>query len=394
VIDECSALLQAELGLDIRTVLYPEPSRRDEAAELLARTYITQPAIFIVSYATARVFLDLGLQPELLIGHSVGEYVAAVVADVMTLEEALLAVAFRGRLIYALPRGSMLAVLKSEADLAGILPDTLDIAVINSPELVVVSGPDEAIADFAAGMAQQKVFTKLLPTSHAFHSRMMAPSLDAYRERFRRVTLRAPRIPIISTVTGKPMSLEQATDHEYWVQHVVDPVRFAAAAQEALRRDSLVLVECGPGHSLESAVRRQLPAQTPHAVISTLREGVDALTAIDTALAKLWIEEHSVDFARHFGSERCRKVPFPLLPFARTRYSIDFSANASVDAAEKNPRRPDPAAWYSQPAWRRTPAVAHVPRLERAPVDADPYWLVFVADALGEQLAATLRARG
>jgi acyl transferase domain-containing protein/acyl carrier protein len=394
VIDECAALLQADLGLDIRTVLYPDAGRRDEAAELLALTYITQPAIFIVSYATARVFLALGLQPELLIGHSVGEYVAAVIAGVMTLEQALLAVAFRGRLIYSLPKGSMLAVLKSEAELAGVLPDTLDVAVINSPELVVVSGPDEAIADFAARMAQQKVFTKLLPTSHAFHSRMMAPSLDAYREHFRSVTLQAPRIPIISTVSGKPMSAEQATDHEYWVQHVVDPVRFAAAAQEALARDSLIFVECGPGHSLESAIRRQLPANAPHAVTSTLKEGIDALAAIDAALARLWVEERAVDFARHFDSAGCRKVPFPLLPFARTRYSIDFSANATIDAADKNPRKPEPSTWYSQPAWRRTPAIAHVPRLERAQADGEPVWLVFVADALGEQIAATLHARG
>lgn len=394
VIDHCATLLQPELKLDIRSVLYPDPARRDEAAELLARTYITQPAIFIVSYATARVFLDLGLRPELLIGHSVGEYVAAVIAEVMTLEEALLAVAFRGRLIYSLPKGSMLAVLKSEAELAGVLPDSLDVAVINSPELVVVSGPDEAIADFAARMTQQKVFTKLLPTSHAFHSRMMAPSLGAYREHFGRVSLRPPRIPIISTVTGKPMSAEQATDHEYWVQHVVDPVRFAAAAQEALARDSLIFLECGPGHSLESAIRRQLPAQATHAVISTLKEGVDALAAIDSALARLWVEEHAVDLARHFGTEGCRKVPFPLLPFARTRYSIDFSANAAVDAAEKNPRKPDPSGWYSLPAWRRTPAVAHMPRLERSLADGEPMWLVFVADALGEQLASTLRSRG
>jgi acyl transferase domain-containing protein len=394
VIDHCAALLETELGLDIRDVLYPDAARRDEAAQLLARTFITQPAIFMVSYATARVFLDLGLQPQVLIGHSVGEYVAAVIAEVMTLEQALLAVAFRGRLIYALPKGSMLAVLKSEAELAGVLPDTLDVAVINSPELVVVSGPDEEIAQFAARMAQQKVFTKRLPTSHAFHSRMMAPSLDAYREHFRRVTLRAPRIPIISTVTGKPMTAEQATDHEYWVQHVVDPVRFADAARAALTHESLIFVECGPGHSLESAIRRQLPAQATHAVISTLKEGDDALAAVDAALAKLWVEEHVVNLARHFGSEGCRKVPFPLLPFARTRYSIDFSANASVDAAEKNPRKPDPASWYSLPAWRRTPAVAHVPRLERAQVDGEPVWLVFVADALGEQLASTLRARG
>jgi len=394
-IDHCATLLQDELGLDIRDVLYPAPERREEAAERLARTYVTQPAIFMVSYATARVFEDLGLAPDLLIGHSVGEYVAAVVAGVMTLEDALRAVAYRGRLIWSLPRGSMLAVLKSEAALAGVLPDTLDIAVVNSPELVVVSGPDDAIDAFAAQMARENVFTKRLPTSHAFHSRMMTASLEPYRAHFRAVALSAPRIPIISTVTGLPLTPEQATDHEYWVQHVVEPVRFAAAAQEALRQESVVFLECGPGHSLESAVRRQLPASPTHAVISTLKEGVDALAAIDGALARLWVEERAVDFARHFGSAGCRKVPFPLLPFARTRYSIDFSANASNDPVEKNPRRDDPATWYAQPSWRRTPGVAYVPRLEAASgEDGAPLWIVFAADALGEQVVATLRGRG
>ncbi|CAB3773118.1 type I polyketide synthase [Paraburkholderia humisilvae] len=394
VIDECATLLLSELGLDIRTVLYPDPDKRDEAAQLLARTYITQPAIFMVSYATACVFLDLGLEPELLIGHSVGEYVAATVAGVMKLEEALRMIALRGRLVYELPKGSMLAVLKSEAELAEVLPDTLDIAVVNSPELVVVSGPDEAINGFAEQMARQQVYTKLLPTSHAFHSRMMAPCLDAYRQHLRLVTLRAPTIPIISTVTGKTMTAEQATDHEYWVQHVVDAVRFDAATREAMTRDSLIFLECGPGHSLESAMRRQLPAQSQHAVISTLREDIDALAAFDMALARLWVEEKKVDFARYFGTQGCRKVEFPLLPFARTPYCIDFSANAKPDEGEKNPRKSSSTDWYSQPAWRKTAAVAHVPRVERAQGDGDSLWLVFTDDGLGDAIVAALRERG
>ncbi|MBX3688622.1 type I polyketide synthase [Dokdonella sp.] len=392
-IDDCARLLTGQLGRDIREVLYPDPSRRDQAAELLAQTHITQPAIFMVSYATARVFEQAGLRPDILIGHSVGEYVAAVVAGVMTLEQALLAVAFRGHLIHSLPGGSMLAVLKSESELQSILPDDLDIAVINSPELVVVSGTDEAIAAFAEQMAGQKVFCKKLPTSHAFHSRMMRASLDAYRQHFRGITLAPPQIPIMSTVTGKQLSAAQATDHEYWVQHVVDPVRFGAAAAETMRKESLVFLECGPGHSLESAVRRQLAPQSTHAVISTLKEGVDAVAAVDGALARLWVEDHKVDLAAYFGTAACRKVPFPLLPFARTRYCIDFAANASLDGAERNPRKEDPATWYAVPGWRRTPSAMHAPRLETDAPESAPIWLVFAADPLAQACASTLRQR-
>ncbi len=395
VIDECAALLAPELGLDIRAILYPEPEGREEAAELLARTYITQPAIFMVSYATARAFMALDLAPELLIGHSVGEYVAATLSGVMALEDALRAIALRGRLVYELPKGSMLAVLKSESELAGLLPDTLDVAVVNSPELVVVSGPDAEISAFAEAMSRQNVYTKLLPTSHAFHSRMMVPCLDAYREHFRHIPLHAPNIPIISTVTGEPMTAEQATDHEYWVQHVVDAVRFDAAARTAMAHDSRIFLECGPGHSLESAVRRQIPAQSQHVVVSTLREDMDALAAFDLALARLWVEDVTVDFPGYFGTRHCRKVAFPLLPFARKPYSIDFSANTRVDEDENNnPRKSSSADFYAQPAWRKTPAVAHVPRVESAPPEGEPLWLVFSADAFGDQIATVLRTRG
>ncbi len=392
-IDHCAAVLQDEIQLDIREILYPPDAGLHNARDLIARTYVTQPAIFSVSYATARVFLHLGLKPDALIGHSVGEYVAAVIAGVMTLDDALRAVARRGKLVYDLPQGSMLAVLRTEAQLRAELPDALDIAVINSPELCVVSGPTPDINAFGKKLEKTGVFSKHLPTSHAFHSRMMTPCLDAYRDYFKSVPLSAPKIPIISTVKAAVMQDDVATDHEYWVQHVLEPVLFGGAVARQFAQGPAVFLECGPGQSLESAVKRVLEKGMQHASIGTLNEGVDAVTALDIAIGNLWTEGMKVDYsAWQQGTPTPQKVPCPLLPFQHTSYRIDFSASAT--ASGENEKIESIDDWYYAPSWKRTPPIDKVIANK---VDADVlpvHYLVFSDDALGENLIARIAEKG
>jgi len=392
-IDHCAAVLQDEIGLDIRKVLYPPQSGMEDARDLIARTYITQPAIFSVSYATAQVFLHLGVKPDALIGHSVGEYVAAVIAGVMQPDDALRAVARRGKLVYDLPQGSMLAVLKTEEQLRADLPDALDIAVINSPELCVVSGPTPDIDAFGKKMEKAGVFSKHLPTSHAFHSRMMTPCLQAYRDYFKSIPLSAPKIPIISTVKAAVMQDDVATDHEYWVQHVLEPVLFGAAVAHQFADGPAVFLECGPGQSLESAVKRVLEKGMPHASIGTLNEGVNAVTALDIAIGKLWVEGVNIDYsAWQEDAPTPQKVPCPLLPFQHTSYRIDFSASAM--ASNENEKIENIDDWYYTPSWKRTPPVNKVIANDVDSGDLPVHYLVFSDDSLGETLIARLAGKG
>ena len=394
VVDHCAKTLLPILELDIREVLYPTADKRAEAEDLIGRTYITQPAIFIISYAIARVFESYGLKPDTLIGHSVGEYVAAAISGVMDADDALRAVAHRGRLVYDLPQGSMLAVLKSEEEMLAILPDELDIAVINSPELVVVSGQTKDIEAFGAKMKEEGVFSKHLPTSHAFHSQMMVPCLDAYRDYFKNIPLNTPNIPIISTVTGEEMTNEQATDHEYWVQHVLNPVLFSKAVQHQFAQAPTVFLECGPGQSLESAVKRQVSNDDPHASIGTLNEGKNAVIALNYAIGKLWVEDITLDYGACFNSTGLTKVPFPLLPFNRTPYRIDFSANASGDDEDKNQKITDIDQWYHVPSWQRTASVERVARNQTKPTELPVQWIIFSNEQLCDSIVAKLESQG
>lgn len=392
-IDFCAVALKPMLDLDIREVIYPDEKNRAEAAVLLDRTYITQPAIFMVSFALARVFQKEGLLPDALIGHSVGEYVAATLSGIMSLEDAIKSVAFRGKLIYDLPKGSMLAVLLSESELKKVLPKELDIAVINSPELVVVSGETPDIEAFAAILQKENIFSKQLSTSHAFHSRMMLSSLEGYREFFKDIVLHKPTIPIISTVTGKKLSNEEAQDHEYWVQHVVEPVLFAAATASKLSDPSVVFLECGPGQSLESAVKRQLQQGMPHAVIGSLYEGEDSVNALNTAFGKLWIESVAIDFERRFDSSLYHKVRYPLLPFNRKSYRLDLSENNTSSEVE-NIKKENVEEWFYIPSWKRTAAINLVPANEIETNQLPLKWLVFSSDATSDAIAKKIRAKG
>lgn len=393
-IDYCATTLQSIIGIDIRTIIFPSDQDAEKSKEQIDHTYITQPAIFMISYALANTLQNYGVKPDKLIGHSVGEYVAAAISGIMSLEDALKSVAIRGKLVFDLPQGSMLAVLMSEEELVKILPKELCVAVINSPELVVVSGETEHIEAFAKKLKEDKVFNKLLPTSHAFHSTMMEPCLEEYADFFKTVTLHAPKIPVISTVTGKILTDEEAQSQEYWINHVVDPVRFGDAASQVLENESAVFFECGPGQSLESAVKRRVTKEMKHAVISTLPEKADAVISMDHALGRLWMENIPVDFDVRYDSSEYDKMPFPLLPFNRKSYLVDFSAKSSNLAVGENIKSPMVEDWYFVPSWKKTSAIDFLPKIEKEATDTDEKWLVFVESELSKAVVENLKSQG
>ncbi|MCX6250876.1 MAG: beta-ketoacyl synthase N-terminal-like domain-containing protein [Bacteroidetes bacterium] len=362
-IDECSVILKEELGFDIRTVLFPAAADEEAASLKINETHITQPALFIVSYAQAQLLISLGLQPDMLIGHSVGEYVAATISGVFSLEDALKAVARRGRLIQALPSGAMLAVLLTGEQLGPILPDGLEIAVVNSPGLCVVSGLEAMIDRFAVELDKTKTYNKKIPTSHAFHSAMMEPALPAFAEFFKEIRLSAPTIPIASTVTGQWMTSEDATNPDFWVKHVRKTVRFADAAKLCLDTAPAVFVESGPGQSLESAVKRQLTKDSPHAVISTipaLDNKTDPLICFYSSLGQIWANGDYFQWEL-FDKSRRKLISYPGYPFERKPYIIDLSRKDGAKAKSENKKKSDINQWFYIPGWKRTAPPQRMP---------------------------------
>jgi len=337
-IDRCSELLHAELELDLRQVLYPGDGHTDTAEEQLLQTRITQPALFAVEYAMAKLWMSWGVKPSAMIGHSVGEYVAGCLAGVFSLEDALRLVAARARLVQEQPRGAMVAVRLSEKDVQSLLGSHLSLAAINAPNLCVVSGAFDAIEAFEKQLGEKGIAGRRLKTSHAFHSAMMDPVLAPFTELLTQTPLNPPRIPYVSNVTGRSVTEAEATDPAYWASHVRQSVRFAEGIGEFFKDTRYVLLEVGPGQTL-ATLARQHPAhaaeQTVLASLST--PGADETHSMLTALGKLWLAGVNVDWKGFYEHERRRRVPLPAYPFERKRYWVEPPARVrSPDAARPN----------------------------------------------------------
>jgi amino acid adenylation domain-containing protein len=333
-IDRCAALLGPLTDLDLRAVLYPAtPSA--EAQQRLMSTVAAQPAIFSVEYALAKLWMSWGIIPQAMIGHSVGEFVAAVIAGVFSLHDALTVVAARGRLMQQLPGGAMLAVRLAEKEVVALLPESLALAAINGPELCVVSGPFDAIDGFEKLLGTRQVVTRRLHTSHAFHSAMVDPVIAPLRELIQTLSLSAPNIPYVSCVTGTWIRAEEATSPDYWARHARNPVRFAdgIAAAAAEGAGTSIMLEVGPGATL-SALAAQSKRARQIAVISSMQDAArarDDRECLLESLGRLWVRGVRPLWPAVHASPRSR-VALPTYPFERVRHWIDAPVPAAGDA--------------------------------------------------------------
>ncbi|MDQ2695277.1 MAG: SDR family NAD(P)-dependent oxidoreductase, partial [Pseudomonadota bacterium] len=377
-VDRCAELLKPHLHLDLREVLYP--ANDSEAAARLQQTALAQPALFVIGYALARLWQSWGITPSALLGHSLGEYVAACLAGVFTLEDALALVAARGRLMQALPAGAMLSVPLGEAELIPLLNPALSLAAVNAADACVVSGPLAAIDDFAQTLKAQGIEGVRLRTSHAFHSAMLEPVLGVFAEQVAQIALKPPQIPYLSNLTGGWITPEQAVDPHYWTRHLRQTVRFADNVQALRDSGDWLLLEAGPG-ALAGLVRQvPLLASLPHP-----RQPQDDQAAALAALGRLWLAGAAVDWEAFHGGGR-RRLPLPTYPFQRQRFWIE-----ATPAIERPRPRRDPAQWFHVPVWQRAIAPVHRPG---APLPQTG-WLLFADDCgLGAQLAQRLAAAG
>lgn len=361
--DACCAAMSGTLDFDLRQRVFKG------GADALTATGTTQPATFALEYSLARLWLARGLQPVALIGHSVGEFVAAVLAEVMSLADACRLVARRGALMQALPAGSMLSVRLPASTLESRLPADLSLAAENGPNACVVAGPTGAIEAFSSLLESEGVVTRRLVTSHAFHSSMMDPAVEPFEAELREVALSAPRIPIVSTVTGTWMTAEQATDPSYWSTHLREPVRFSPAIETALARDGVAFVEAGPRATLSMLVRQHGKAGAdPIAAVASLGDSPDTEARhFALALGQMWTL--GIDLPSPDSGTR-RRVVLPTYPFERKRVWLDIAPSVAAQTPVASPAlalslpTPEPAlSSLESPNVPITPAQSRRPRL-------------------------------
>nr|QEO74853.1 Beta-ketoacyl synthase [uncultured bacterium] len=407
-LDRCADLLLEAAGWDLRAVLYPAPGREAEAEARLTRTEVTQPALFAVEYALARLWQSWGVEPEAMLGHSVGEYVAACVAGVLSVEEAVRVVAARGRLMGAQPAGAMLAVGLGEEEVRARLATEqgagLWLAAVNGAEACVVAGEEQAVARWEADLTAEGLLAKRLKTSHAFHSGLMEGALAEFGAEVGRVELRAPRVAYVSNVTGRWVTAAEATDAAYWVKHLRETVRFDDGLRLLLEQPNTILLEVGPGKTLSGLARRHAAGGPSQITLSSLPEaarrgasGESAAASVLQALGRLWLAGVSVDWQGFNAQERRRRVPLPTYPFERQRYWIE-AATTGAKKTEAAPattgRLKDIADWFYAPVWKQS--VAPRARGERTDVGkGDAAW-VFLLDecGLGESVARRVEQGG
>jgi amino acid adenylation domain-containing protein len=333
--DECLAALPPETAARLRKLLLGEIGDVDDGSEL-TRTELAQPALFTIGYALARLLGSWGLAPHAMLGHSVGELVAACLAGVFTLPDAVRVVAARGRLMQRMAPGAMLAVSLPEAEIRKRLEadSALALAAVNADDLTVVAGPDEAVEQLRQRLSAEDVAHRPLHTSHAFHSAMMEPMADAFATELSGVVFSPPRVPYLSNRTGTWVTAEQATDPAYWVGHVRDTVRFGdgvRALREWAGDASLAFLELGPGHTLCTLARETVRAAAIP-LLPAANEPRDEQESVLEGVGRLWAAGAEVDLGRLAGPGR--RVSLPTYPFRRRRYWIDGGGSTEADEAQ------------------------------------------------------------
>ena len=325
-LDTCAETLKPILDVDIRDLIYPQPGDEERASKQLQNTIYTQPAIFSIEYSLARVWMDLGIEPVAVIGHSMGEFTAACVAEVFDLETGLKLIAMRGQIMQELEPGRMLTVMLPATEAEVYLNDRLSVSVINTPSSCVLSGDAEAIEAVKNIFDEKGIYCRLLDTSHAFHSHMMDPVLEKYREFASGMTFSDPLIPIVSTVRGDWASPDDIISPDYWADNIRQPVQFADSVRKLFSWPEWILMEIGPGNTLTTLAKQHPEIPSAQVAVQTMRhpkQQQDDNAFILEALGRLWSCGYPLVWERLYRENPVYKIPLPTYAFQRIRCWID-----------------------------------------------------------------------
>lgn len=316
--DWCFEWLQTYIGIDYKEVLYPQSGNNTD--EKIRQTQFAQVLIFVVEYALAKTLITWGIKPRVVIGHSIGEFVAACISGVMKLEEALSIVVRRGQLMQKLPKGAMLSVALSEKEVLPLLKEGLEIAAVNGPKLCVVAGEIEAIEQLEEELMALNFQFSRLHTSHAFHSKMVEPILDEFEQVIDGIQLRPPQISYLSNLTGKYVSKEEVTSKEYWVRHLRETVRFNDGIEELLLMKHAMLIEVGAGNTLATLIKRHPAKKDGHTIVNTLRQVQEIENDIHYLFHKLgiiWGSGIQLDWEKFSDNVMVQRISLPTYPYQR-----------------------------------------------------------------------------
>ncbi len=382
-------------GLDLRRMLNRAPVDDGAQARQLNETLIAQPAVFVIEYAMARLLMRWGIRPHAMLGYSIGEYVAACLSGVLSLEDALLLVAKRAQMIQTLPTGSLLAVPLAEDEVRDYLSEQLWVAAVNGPALCVLAGSTEAIKECEQKLLRKDIACRRLPTSHPFHSELLAPIAEQFTGLVRKVKLNAPQIPYISNVTGTWITRADVQDPGYWAKHMCQAVRFADGLTELWQEPRRVMLELGPGQSLTSLALQARPVDNAadRVALPSLRNSYEQqhdMAFLLGTLAKLWLAGVSPDWSQVHGDRPRRRVPLPTYNFDRRYYWLPEANGDRSKPSVQLEKQADMKNWFYLPSWKRTVPVSSL-NIESAPES----WLIFIDDGgLGLRVAALLEQAG
>jgi phthiocerol/phenolphthiocerol synthesis type-I polyketide synthase E len=353
-LDRCAELLKPEMGADLRSYIYPDADSPN-AAFYMRQTSIGLPALFVIEYATARLLMHWGIQPDALIGHSLGEYVAACLAGVFSLQDALSLVLTRSRLLQRVPKGAMLSIPLGKEDLQPLLNERLWVAAVNGPAQSVISGTLEAVDELAGCLEKSEIDFSRIPIEVSSHSGIVEPILPPLLDFLRTIELHPPQLPLISNVTGTWILPEEAMDPQYWVRHLRNTVLFSDGVAELCKTPNRVFLEAGPGHTLATLVRAQAPAGNGTVVTTSLRHTFDKKSDCEVmlgTLGKLWSFGVVPDWRAFYANESRSRVPLPAYPFERKRYWIDAQNTSERGPVRGTGKEFDSDQWFYVPVWK------------------------------------------
>jgi len=401
-IDRCFDILESIMGQDIKPFLYPEKTteaqRQEESSvsdEKINDVLYSGPIKFAFEYSIARLVMHWGIQPYAMVGHSFGEYIAACLAGVFSLEDALAMVVLRGQVMEKTAPGAMMSVALSEQELIPLLGDTLSLAAVNTHSLCIVSGPIDAVKEFEKQLNEGGVETIRLNFPRAGHSKLMQPILPEFEARFRQVPLNKPQIPYISGLTGQWITAQQAADPAYWCRHMKEPIRFTDCLTTLLNECRPILVQMGSDRGLPLFVSQHPDIKPDNLTFNLVRHPKDTMSDVHYLLEKigrLWLYGVPIHWDAFYSEEKRFRVPLPGYPFEPQRFPIStdpFKLGAEIVAGgvlSLSTRKPDMSEWFYLPTWTRArlPKAANEENLAAKPKS----WLVFDD---GGSLAARLR---
>jgi iturin family lipopeptide synthetase A len=395
-LDCCFDILKSLMGYDIKEILYPSLSVSSgfglrlptaSMAKNINQTEVTQPIIFVFEYALAKLLIHWGITPDALIGYSFGEYMAACLAGVFSLEDALALIVLRGQLMQGLSIGAMLSVPLPETELRPLLDEGVSIAIVNEPACIV-AGEIEAIERFENKMKQHRLMCMRLNADFAVHTSIMADAVKTFEAKLRQISLHEPRIPYISGITGDWINPREVVDYRCWIRHLRETIRFSKGIRRLLEEKKSIFIEIGPGRDLTVLVKRYIDKEAPQPVINLIRpsrKDVSDMSYLLRQLGRLWLYRQDIDWkALHSGSaEKRYLIPLPTYPFERKPYWIDEDLYkrfivSILDTRTQKSKIPEDGGggidnWFYLPSWKRT----GIREIGEVPADSNRICLIF-----------------